>query len=291
MSKKILVTGATGQLGREVVNQLLDKVKANDIHALVRDTAKADDLKSKGVSLVKGDYTNYESLVDAFTGVEKLYFVSSSDVMNRLTQHENVVKAADAAKVGHIFYTSAQRKSEDGTSPIGIVGDAHWKTDILLKKSGLTYTILKHALYADILPMFMGEKVLETGIYLPAGDGKVSFATRKDMASVASVVLTTAGHENKVYEIAGETSYSFKDVAEILSDLSGKNVAYISPSAEEFSEVLRGKGLPEQMIMGTVTFCQAIAQGEFDFPNGTLKKLLGRDPQSVRDYLKTAYKL
>lgn len=291
MSKKILVTGATGQLGREVVNQLLDKVKANEIYALVRDTSKAEDLKSKGVNLVKGDYTDYQSLVDAFTGVEKLYFVSSSDVMNRLTQHENVVKAAAAAKVGHIFYTSAQRKSEDGTSPIGIVGDAHWKTDALIKNSGLTYTILKHALYADILPMFMGEKVVETGIYLPAGNGKVSFATRKDMASVAAAVLTSSGHENKVYEIAGETSYSFKDVAAILSELSGKNVAYISPSVQEFSEVLRSKGLPEQMVMGTVTFCQAIAQGEFDFPNGTLKKLLGRDPQSVKDYLKTAYNL
>lgn len=291
MSKKILVTGATGQLGREVVNQLLDKVKANEIYALVRDASKAEHLKSKGVNLVKGDYTDYQSLVDAFTGVEKLYFVSSSDVMNRLTQHENVVKAAVAAKVGHIFYTSAQRKSEDGTSPIGIVGDAHWKTDALIKKSGLTYTILKHALYADILPMFMGEKVVETGIYLPAGNGKVSFATRKDMASVAAAVLTSSGHENEVYEISGETSYSFKDVAAILSELSGKNVVYISPSVEEFSEVLRSKGLPEQMVMGTVTFCQAIAQGEFDFPNGTLKKLLGRDPQSVKDYLKTAYNL
>jgi NAD(P)H dehydrogenase (quinone) len=288
---KILVTGATGNLGREVVNQLLNQVNAGEITAMVRDTSKAEDLSAKGVNIVKGDYTDYQSLVEAFKGVDKLYFVSSSDVMNRFTQHQNVVKAAIESKVGHIFYTSAQRKSEDGTSPIGIVGDAHWMTDNFIKESGLIYTILKHALYADILPMFMGDKVLETGIFLPAGNGKVSYATRKDMAVAASVLLTTEGHENKVYEIAGETSNSFNDIASILSELSGKNVAYHAPTVEQFTGQLKAMGLPDEAIMGMTTFCQAIEQGEFDFPGAELKSILGRNPESVKEYLKAVYSL
>src|SRR5215217_4037784 len=112
---KILVTGATGQLGKAAVSELLQKVDANNISVLVRDPQKAEDLKEKGINVIKGDYNDYASLVAAFKGVNKLYFVSSSDVMKRFAQHQNVVKAAGEAGVGHIIYTSAQRKSEDGT--------------------------------------------------------------------------------------------------------------------------------------------------------------------------------
>lgn len=297
MSKKILVTGATGKLGSEIVTQLLGKVNARDIYILARDTSKAEELRLKGVNIIKGDYNDYKSLVDAFKAVDKLFFISSSDVMNRYTQHGNVIKGAVEAKVGHVFYTSAQRKSEDGTSPIAMVADAHWQTENLIKASGLTYTFLKHSLYADILPMFMGDAVFETGIYLPAQNGKVSFATRKDMAIAASIILTTNGHENKVYEISGEISYSFKEIAEILSMLSGREVSYISPTVEEFIAALKSKGLPDEIIFGVSSFCQAIANGEFDFPDTTLTRLLQRspfvkkNPEPLQEYLKTAYNL
>jgi len=135
---KILVTGATGHLGGATVHELLQKVAPSDIFVLVRDPQKSEDLKAKGVNIIKGDYNDYISLVAAFKEVDKLYFVSSSDVMNRFAQHQNVVKAAVEAGVRHIIYTSAQRKSEDGTSPIALVADAHWKTDNLIKESGLT---------------------------------------------------------------------------------------------------------------------------------------------------------
>src|SRR5215207_6303175 len=126
---KILITGATGQLGRAAVDELLQKVNAGDISVLVRDPQKAAELKAKGINVIKGDYNEYASQVTAFKGIDRLYFVSSSDVMNRFAQHQNVVKAAVKAGVGHIFYTSAQRKSEDGSSPIALVADAHWQTD------------------------------------------------------------------------------------------------------------------------------------------------------------------
>jgi NAD(P)H dehydrogenase (quinone) len=289
---KILVTGATGQLGQAVVNELLNKINASNISILVRNLAKAEELKAKGVSVIQGDYNDYTSLVAAFRGVDKLYFVSSSDVMNRFAQHQNVVKAAAEAQVGYILYTSAQRKSEDGSSPIALVADAHWKTDNLIKESGLTYTILKNGLYTDILPMFMGDKVIETGtIFLPAGDGKASYASRNDLAAAGAILLTTEGHENKVYEMGGPVAYSFQDIAGMLSELSGKTIQYVSPSAEVFSEQLKSYGLPDEAIQGAATFCVAIAQGEFNFPSTDLETILGRKAQTVRDFLKAAYQL
>lgn len=288
----ILVTGASGHLGKAVVEELLGKVDSKNISALVRDPAKVEDLKEKGVNVIQGDYMEYNSLIAAFKGVDKLYFVSSSDVPNRFPQHQNVVKAAVEAGVGHIFYTSAQRKSEDGSSAIALVADAHWKTDNLIKESGLTYTILKHGLYSDILPMFMGDKVIETStIFLPAGDGKSSFATRKDFAAAAANLLITESHENRIYEMAAPVAYSFHDIAAILSELSGKTIQYVSPSAEVFSEQLKSYGLPDEAIQGVATFCVAIAQGEFDFPSNDLQQILGREPEPVADFLKAAYQL
>jgi NAD(P)H dehydrogenase (quinone) len=289
---KILVTGATGQLGKAAIQELLKKVAVENISALVRDLNKAGDLQAKGVNLIQGDYTDYASLVSAFKGVNQLYFVSSSDVMNRFAQHQNIVKAAVEAGVGHIIYTSAQRKSEDGSSPIAMVADAHWQTDDLIKQSGLTYTILKHGLYTDILPMFMGDKVIETGtIFLPAGDGKSSYASREDLAAAGAIILTTVGHQNKTYEFGGPVSYSFHEIAGILSELSGKTVQYVSPAPEAYSDQLKSYGVPDPMIQGAATFCVAIAQGEFDFPSSDLEKILGRKPQTVKDFLKAAYQL
>ena len=289
---KILVTGATGNLGGLVVRNLLERTGAEDIAVLVRDPEKAAELKDKGVTIVTGDYNDYESLIAAFQNVDKLYFVSSSDVPNRYPQHQNVVKAAIDAKVGHIIYTSAQRKSEDGTSPIALVADAHWKTDNLIKESGLTYTILKHGLYTDILPMFMGSNVIETGtIFLPAGEGKSSYASRADMAEAGAILLTSEGHENKIYELGGTTAHSFYDIAEILTSLSGKTIQYVSPSAEDYSTQLKGYGLPEEAIQGAATFCVAIAEGEFNFPSQDLKDILGRAPETVEEFLRKAYQL
>ena len=288
----ILVTGASGQLGKAVAEELLQKINASDISVLARDTQKVAGLKEKGVGVIQADYNDYHSLIAAFRGIDKLYFVSSSEIENRLAQHENVVKAAVAAGVGHIFYTSAQRKTEDGSSPIASVGDAHWQTDNLIKASGLTYTILKHGLYTDILPMFMGDKVIQTGtIFLPAGEGKSSYASRSDFAHAGANVLTTGGHENKVYELGGPVACSFQDIATILSELSDKTIQYISPSTDVFIEQLKGYGVPDEMVYGASSFCVAIAEGEFNFPSTDLETIMGRKPQTVKDFLKTAYQL
>jgi NAD(P)H dehydrogenase (quinone) len=286
----ILITGATGQLGKAAIDFLLTKVPASSLAVLVRDASKATEFKTKGINIRVGDYNDYASLVSALKGVDKMYFISSSDIANRLQQQANVVKAAKVSGVKHVVYTSFQRKNETDTSPIALVAQAHIQTEKLLKESGLTYTILKHSLYTDMLPMFIGDKVLETGIiFQPAGSGKVSFATRADMAEAGAVILTTTGHENKVYEISGTASYSYHQIAEIISGLSGKNITYVSPTSEEFRQELTKAGVPADYVGVFTSFSEAIKQGEFDFPDATLEKLLGRKPVSPKDFLKGVY--
>jgi NAD(P)H dehydrogenase (quinone) len=289
---KILITGATGNLGGAVVGELVEKKGNHNISVLVRDLSKAGKLKEKGVRLIQGDYNDYNSLVSAFKGFDKLYFVSGSDIANRKAQHENIVKAAKETKVGHIIYTSFQRKTEDETSPIAFVASAHILAEKLIKESGLMYTIMKHALYAEVLPGFMGDQVLNTGvIFLPAGNGRTSFTSRGDMASAGVAVITGNGHENKTYEISVGKSYSLTDVAELLSELSGKQINYAAPDVQTFSAALTKAGVPQEGILAMTAFCTAIAQGEFDFPDKTLEKLIGRKPESLKDFLKKAYKL
>lgn len=286
----ILVTGATGPLGSAVVKFLTEKIEPSSIAVLARNPAKAEALKTLGVDVRQGDYEDYASLLKAFQGVEKLYFVSGSDLMKRGGQHMNIVNAAKEAGVKHIIYTSFQRKNESDSSPIALVANTHIDTEKAIKDSGLTYTIMKHNVYMDMLPMFIGEKVLENGtIFLPAGDGKAAYATRVDMAEAGARVLTSEGHENKEYEISNTESVSYGEIANDLSELSGKEIKYVSPSQEVFKAELTKLGVPEMYIGINAGFSEAIRQGEFDFPTTDLEKLLGRKPTPVKAFLKKAY--
>lgn len=287
---KILITGATGHLGKEVVELLAEQSAESTIAALVRNPDKAELLKAKGVEIREGDYDDYDSLLRAFKGIDKLYFVSGSDIAHRTRQHENVVNAAKEAGVHHVVYTSFQRKNETASSPIAPVAEAHLKTEAWLKESGLAYTILKHTLYLDMLPMFMGEQVLESGvIYQPAGDGKAAMLTRHDMAEVAAAILTSEGHENKEYDITAGQAYSYGDIAAILSELAGKPIQYVSPSQEAFSKTLSERGVPAEAIGMSAGFAEAIKQGEFGKTSHDTETILGHQPTSLPDYLKQVY--
>jgi len=286
----ILVTGATGHLGKATIDFLLKKgIPAKNISALVRDMAKAGDLKTKGINIKIGNYDDYASLVTAFENVDKLLLVSGSDIHNRQQQQENAVKAAKEAGVKHIVYTSFVRSNETGTSPIAFVGKSHMATDKSIKASGIPYTIMLNSLYADMLPIFVGEKVLETGIFLPAGDGKTSFTTRLDMAEAAASILAGEGHENKEYVIANTSNYSMTDVATILSELSGKKITYTSPSNEVYVEIVSSAGVPMEYAKMFAAFSEAIKQNEFDTATSDLEKLIGRKPTGLKDYLKSVY--
>lgn len=292
MMSKILVTGATGNLGSAVIDFLLAKTDSTKLAALTRttDSASAKSLKAKGVEVRVGDYDNYPTLVEAFKGIDKLYFVSGSDVMKRTQQHEKVLKASKEAGVKHVVYTSFVRNNETETSPIALVASAHIKTELWLKESGMDYTILKHNIYMDMLPMFLGDKLLENGLaYFPAGEGKIAFTLRQDMAEVASVILTTEGHTNKTYEITSDKASTMAEIATAISEVSGKKIAYVSPTNEEYIQTLSGAGVPIEYVGMFAGFAEAFKQGEFEKTNNIIEELLGRKPVSINQFVKKVY--
>jgi len=286
----ILITGSTGLFGGAAIDFLLKRgVAPGSIAAFARDKAKAEKPASKGVNVRLGDYDDIDTLLEAMKGVEKLLFVSGNDIVKRLKQHENVINAAKQSGVKHIVYTSTMRKNETETSPLAIVTASHFATEKMIKASGIPYTIMMNGLYADALPMFFGANVLETGIFLPAGDGKAAYATENDMAEGAAAILTGEGHYNKAYTIAGSENLSMHDIASMLSEVSGKSVPYISPTAEAFRETLTGAGVPMELIGLTAAFCEAIRQGELETSSRDLENILGRKPSGLTEFFKTIY--
>lgn len=287
----ILVTGATGPFGQATIEALLKKgIPPTQIAALVRDPEKAADTKSKGIALRVGNYDHPDTLLKAFTGVEKLLFVSGNDISTRLTQHQNVVNAAQAAGIQQVVYTSFLGKNETATSPLWMVAESHLQTEAWLKESGLPHTILKNTLYMDFVPAFLGEKVLETGvIYLPAGTGKVGAVLRTEMAEAAAQVLTSHNHEGKTYHLTNEEAFSYPEVAELLSAIAQKPIQYHSPTPEEYAQTLGQLGVPADFIGLFSAFAVAQAQGELESVGTDLEQLLARKPTSIRTFLHQVY--
>ena len=290
--KKILVTGATGPLGGAVIESLLKKTSPSNIAVLVRSAGKAAGLKAKGVEVRVGDYDNYASLTAAFKDIDKLYFVSGNDVVHRMTQHENVVRAAQEAGVRQVIYTSIPHREQPETSPIYFVLSSHIRTEELLKSAGLTYTILQHNIYTDMIPVFAGEQLLETKtIYLPSGDGRTSYASRAELAEAGANVLldTTDKYDNKVLLLTGAEAISYDDAAKSIAKVTGLPIIYHSPSLEEFRATLTAAGVPSEIVGLVAGFATAIKQGEFDRISGDLGELLGRKPATAAQFLATVY--
>lgn len=284
----ILVTGATGQLGSAIVNNLLLQVSPSEIAVLVRDEEKAKELKSKGVQIRIGDYKNPNSLVNAFKDVEKLILISSNDFNDRIGQHKNAIDAAKKAGVKHIIYTSMSMNDIE-TSPLKPFLADHYETEDYIKNNGFTYTMMQHSLYLDVIPMFIGEQVLETGVFFPAGEGRVAFAARTDLAEAISKIVLSNAFDNKNLPLTNAETYSFADVAQVLTELSGKGVAYISPTPQEFEAALKEFGLPEEIIQMSLGFAAGMKNNDFDKVYPNLEEILGRKPLTLKEYLKSVY--
>ncbi|MCL6326048.1 SDR family oxidoreductase [Pectobacterium polaris] len=282
----IAITGASGQLGRLVIAQLLEKVPASDIVALVRDVNKVADLSAKGVQVKAADYNQPEALASALQGVDKVLLISSSEVGQRAVQHRNVIDAAVKAGVKLVAYTSLLHADK---SPLALAAE-HQQTEALLKASGLPHVLLRNGWYTENYAASI-PAALEHGVFIgSAGEGKIASATRDDFAAAAVAVLTQEGQAGKVYELAGDEPYTLAELAAEISKQSGKNIGYQNLSEAEFAGVLVSAGLPEG-------FAQIIADSDTGASKGglfddgkQLSRLIGRPTTPLSAVVKATLK-
>lgn len=269
----IAVTGATGHLGRLVVESLLERgTPADQVVAAVRTPSKAADLAARGVLVREADYSRPETLVTAFEGVDTLLLVSSSEVGQRVPQHVAVIDAAKAAGVGRVVYTSVLHAD---TSSLVLAPD-HKATEEHLAQSGLATTILRNSWYIENYAQSV-QQARETGeILASVGDGRIASATRAEYAEAAAVVLLDEAHAGKVYELTGDVAWTHDELAAAASEVLGREVSYHRVSSEEHAAVLAGFGLDEGTVGFVVALDGNIRDGQLADVTDDLSTLLGR---------------
>ncbi len=276
----ILVTGATGHLGRLVVQSLLERgVDPQAIVAGGRDLAKAADL---GVRTAHLDYTDAASIAAALDGVDSVLLISGSEVGQRVAQHRAVIDAATDAGVTKLVYTSAPKAT---TSDL-VLAPEHKATEELIAASGIPFVILRNNWYTENYAPDLA-RAAETGVLASgAGEGRVASASRKDFAEAAAAVLVEDGHIGQVYELGGDVAWSYHDLASAIAEVSGREVRYQPLSADEQLEALRAAGLDEGTAGFVVALDAGIAGGALGETDGTLARLIGRPTTPLVDGLR-----
>ncbi|GAB3255824.1 SDR family oxidoreductase [Kineosporia babensis] len=285
---KLLVTGATGNLGRHTLQLLLETVPAERLAGLSRSPERAADLAAQGVDIRQGDYSDFDSLVKAFAGVDKLLLVSAQAFTDRNTQHYKAITAARQAGVKHVIYTSIQRDDELGINQVGVT-ESDVFTEKTLRASGLTYTILHNPMYLDQIAGYIGTDAYETGVRVPPGEGTMAPALLRDLAAGNVAVLTQDGHENKSYTLNGSEAASYRDIATTLSTIHGKPVPYLPVPVAEFHESYLQKGIPEHVAEFLTAWVAGVGLGSFSKNTDDLEKLIGYRPTSYREFLEQNY--
>lgn len=268
----IAVTGATGQLGRLVIDALLKTEQPGDVIALVRDPQKAQDLAAKGVQVRQADYNQPQTLDTALAGVSKLLLISSSEVGQRSAQHRAVIQAAKAASVQLLAYTSLLHAD---TSPLGLALE-HRDTEQALAKSGVSHVVLRNGWYNENYTAGVPSALEHGAILGSAGQGRISSASRADFAEAAAAVLTQPGHAGKVYELAGDESYSLQELAALVAAQSGKPVVYNDLTEDQYRAALISVGLPEGFAALLADSDAGAAKGALFEESRQLSQLIGR---------------
>ena len=278
----LIVTGASGQLGRQVVANLI-AAGAGPIIGVSRSPEKLADQAEQGVETRQGDFNDAASLDAAFAGGKRLLIISTDDLEpgKRLAAHSNAIAAAKAAGIEHIVYTSLTNPVEE--SPITFSGD-HRDTEAMIKESGAPYTILRNNLYTDLILMGGGQSIGMGQHYAAAADGKTGYVTRADCARAAAVALMNET-TSSVLDITGPAAITQTEVAAILSEVAGKDIPYIAIPTEDLVQAMIGAGLPEFMARVFASFDTAMAQGYTDVATGDLEKLTGTPGQSAHDFV------
>lgn len=277
----IAVTGATGQLGRLVVERLKQKLPAGDLRALVRSPEKAGDL---GVDARAADYGQPAALEAALGGVDTLLLISSSEVGQRAAQHANVIAVAKQAGVGRIIYTSLLRAD---SSPLSLAAE-HRETEAAIKASGIRYTILRNGWYTENYTGSIAPALANGAFFGSAGDGRISSASRADYADAAVAVLTDTGHEGKTYELAGDASWTLSDLAAEVSRQTGRDIPYRNLPQADYAAALKGAGVPEGFAAAIASWDVGASQGALFDEGHVLSALIGRPTTPLADSVRHA---
>ncbi len=276
------VTGASGQLGLLVIEELLGKIPPKQVVALVRDPAKVSDLAARGVQVREADYNRPETLNTALTGIDKLLLISSSEVGQRAPQHRNVIDAAKQANVRLLAYTSILHAD---TSSLGLAAE-HQQTEAAIKAAGLPAVILRNSWYSEnylaAVPV-----ALEHGVVLgSAGDGRIASAPRADYAAAAAAVLLAENQAGRIYELAGDTSYTLSELAAMIAEHSGKAVQYQNLPEEAYKGALMEAGFPEPFAALLADSDVGASKGGLFDDSHQLSQLIGRSTVPMSDSVK-----
>lgn len=278
----IAITGATGQLGQHVIEELLKTVPASQIVAIVRNLAKAEALRQQGVVVRQADYTDEAAFTTALNGVDKLLLISSSEVGQRAVQHQNVINAAKAAGVKFIAYTSLLHADK---SPLGLHVE-HVETE---NATGGLRRALRPVAQRLVHRKLPGKRAASAGtrrVYGAAGEGKIASATRADYAAAAAKVISEESHAGKVYELAGDNAWTLSELAAELSKQSGKPVTYQNLSEADFAAALKGVGLPAGLAEMLADSDTGASKGGLFDDSHTLSKLIGRPTTPLAESVK-----
>ncbi|MEU1038244.1 SDR family oxidoreductase [Streptomyces sp. NPDC005551] len=280
----IVVTGATGRLGRLVIDGLLERIPAAEVAAVVRDKDKAADLAARGVELRVADYNAPETLAGAFAAGDRVLLISGSEVGQRVAQHRAVIDAAKGAGVALLAYTGVL----GGPDADFLLAAEHKETEQAILGSGLPYTFLRNGWYHENYTENLAPVLAHGAVVQSAGDGRIASASRADYAAAAVAVLTGEGHENTTYELSGDTAWSYAEYAAELSRQTGRDITYDDVSAETHQGILVGAGLPEPFAAILVDVDRAIGRGLLARTSGDLARLIGRPATPVADAIAAA---
>jgi NAD(P)H dehydrogenase (quinone) len=281
----IVVTGATGHLGRFVIEGLLEKVPADQITAVVRDEAKAAGYAARGVKIAVADYNRPETFDGVISAGDKVLLISGSEVhLDRAAQHKVVLDAAKAAGAALLAYTSAP-----GTLTAALADD-HRATEKAILESGLPYTLLRNGWYNENYTENLAPVLEYNAVVQAAGAGKVASASRADFAAAAVAVLTGEGHENKTYELSGDTAWGYAEYAAEIAKQTGKEIGYNSVPVETYVGILTGAGVPEPFAVILAGVDVSTEKGELAVTSGDLSRLTGRPTTPIADSIAAALK-
>lgn len=279
-----VITGSTGSYGHHVVQTLLQRgVAAGDVVATGRDLARVADLADRGVQTRRADYEDEESLRAAFDGADVVLLVSGTELGRRAAQHRTAVQAAKQAGVGLLAYTSLAHCDRSG---MRIAAD-HRDTEQALAESGVPHVLLRNGWYMENYTSQLGSYVLAASVVGCAGDGRVSAATRDDLAEAAAAVLLSEDQAGQCYELGGDEAFTLAELAAAVTEATGQPVAYHDESPEEYTQALVRAGLPRPYAESVADADLGIARGDLLVTTGDLSRLIGRPttpmPAAVRE--------